>query len=130
MGGNVIRNLLTRDFCLKGFLHFFMLPRLAAHLLHRRIGERDIEAMHTGELGGFKPELVCAFHDEGLALEPLGHQFEHNQCRVGRRFMRLNVHLPVDHHASVDGARPRPVFAGFELVENDSLGLAEPIRGQ
>lgn len=52
---------------LKGLLHFLMLGRLAAHLLHRRIGERDLEAVHTGELGDFKPELVCAFHDEGLA---------------------------------------------------------------
>ena len=110
-----------------------MLDRLAAHLLHRRIGERDLEAVHTGELGDFKPELVCAFHDEGLALEPLGCQFERYQCRAGRGFLRLNVRLPVDHHAAVDGAvRHRPVFPGLglELVEYNSLGLVGPVGGQ
>lgn len=110
-----------------------MLDRLAAHLLHRRIGERDLEAVHTGELGDFKPELVCAFHDEGLALEPLGRQFERNQCRAGRGFLRLHVRLPVDHHAAVDGAvRHRPVFPGLglELVENDSFGLVGPVGSQ
>lgn len=116
----------------KRSLHVPMFGRLAAHLLHSRIGEPHVEAVHTGELGDLLPNSVCAL-DQRLAIEPLGCQFERDQSRAGGGLLRLvslvrSITIPPSIVLAGHGA----VLAGLrlELVEDDRLGLVGPVCGE